>query len=179
MKKVCIIFLLSIIISVTAIGVFSPTAKQSGASTQYIRIHIRADSDENEAQAVKYVVRDKLVETLTPIVATCTSFENAEKTVRANESYLSAVATQTLKEYGFSYDAVAKLKTEYFPTRVYGEYTLEAGEYLALIVELGEAKGQNWWCVIYPPLCFAGQTNMPVKYKSKILEIIESWKAER
>ena len=178
MRKLCIIFLLSIIISVTAFGLFAPV-ERGGVNAEYIRIHIRADSDDKEAQAVKYLVRDTLVEALTPIVAECDSYAEAEAAVRQNEGYLSLLASNALQKNGFAYGAVARLEREYFPTRVYGEYTLEAGEYLALIVELGRGAGQNWWCVIYPPLCFAGQANTPVRYKSKILEIIEEWKARR
>ena len=84
------------------------------------------------------------------------------------------VATQVLKEQGFAYSASAEIKKESFPTRVYGEYTLPAGEYSALIIRLGSGKGDNWWCVVYPPLCFAS-TDTDVIYKSKIQEIIEKW----
>jgi stage II sporulation protein R len=174
MRKLCIIFLASIIISVTALGLFAST-ETAGVNPDYIRIHIRANDDEPQAQAVKYAVKDVLVQALTPIVAECESYAQAKSAMQRNEEYLSALATEVLREKGFSYGATATLKTEYFPTRVYGEYTLQAGEYLALIVELGRAEGQNSWCVIYPPLCFAGQANTPVRYKSKILEIIKAW----
>ncbi|MBQ8374287.1 MAG: stage II sporulation protein R [Clostridia bacterium] len=177
MKKFCIIFLLSIIISVTAIGLFGGNdGGRDEVNGDYIRIHIRADSNDGEAQAVKYAVRDELVKTLTPIVAECESFEKAKQTLKSSEALLSAAATKTLKDRGFSYGATATLKTEYFPTRKYGDLVLASGEYLALVVELGSAQGQNWWCVIYPPLCFAGQANTPVTYKSKIAEIIEEWR---
>ena len=78
-----------------------------------------------------------------------------------------------------SYEAKAEVRREYFPVRVYGEYTLPAGEYLALVVELGRAEGKNWWCVVYPPLCFAGQAGVPIYYKSRILELIDAWKTSR
>jgi cysteinyl-tRNA synthetase len=86
---------------------------------------------------------------------------------------------EDLIEKGFAYAARATVRKEYFPTRVYGEYTLPAGEYLALVVELGKAEGQNWWCVIYPPLCFAGEQGVPIRYKSRIAEIIQAWKDGR
>ena len=81
-----------------------------------------------------------------------------------------------LARNGFDYAARAEVRTEEFPTRVYGDYTLPAGTYTALIVELGSGKGDNWWCVVYPPLCFAGSSQGNVVYKSKIAEIIENWK---
>ncbi len=179
MKKFCIIFLLSCIISVTALGFtgcVSPLS--SSVSERYLRIHIRADSDEGEAQAVKYAVKDAVVEYLTPTVAGMETFEQAKRKVRESLDGIESVANGVLQGQGFDYGAKASLKTEKFPTRKYGDFTLEEGEYLALIIELGKGKGQNWWCVVYPPLCFAGQANTPIVYKSKILEIIEAWKGE-
>lgn len=179
MKKFCIIFLLSCIISVTVLG-FGGCVSTSSSSVneRYLRIHIRADSNEGEAQAVKYAVKDAVVEYLTPTVAGMETFEQAEIRIRESLGSIERVANGVLQGQGFNYGAKACLRTEKFPTRKYGEFTLEEGEYLALIIELGKGEGQNWWCVVYPPLCFAGQANTPVVYKSKILEIIEDWKGK-
>ena len=158
MKKVCIIFLLSIIISLTALGISGNFGSQSvneatmsamnekiAAENEYLRIHIRADSNESKAQAVKYAVRDKIVEYLTPIVAECETKAEATKRVQACLCELSKVALKTLQEKGFSYGATAELTVESFPTRVYDTCTLPAGEYAALIVRLGRGEGDNWW----------------------------------
>ena len=176
MKNVCIIFLLSIIISLTALGFSGGFGGADTTTNDYLRIHIRADSNEREAQAVKYLVRDGIVDYLTPIVASCETKTQAIKGVRKNLDGIERKAEQILAKNGCPYGASAKLTKETFPTRVYGDYTLPAGEYTALIVELGEGKGDNWWCVVYPPLCFATPTGGNVVYKSKILEIIENWK---
>lgn len=176
MKNVCIIFLLSIIISLTALGISGGFAGADTATNEYLRIHIRADSNAREAQAVKYLVRDGIVDYLTPIVASCETKTQAINGVRENLDEIEKEAEKILSQNGFSYGASAKLTKETFPTRVYDDYTLPAGEYTALIVELGEGKGDNWWCVVYPPLCFAKPTGGNVVYKSKILEIIENWK---
>ena len=184
MKKSCIIFLLSIIISVTALG-FSGvlgtnpknghTMYEMSEESAYLRIHIRADSNEGEAQAVKYRVRDKVVEYLTPLVANYQTKTQAMQGVSAHLEEIAQIATKTLREQGFSYGAEAELKKESFPTRVYGDFTLPAGEYSALILKLGSGKGDNWWCVVYPPLCFAAPTGQNVIYKSKIKEIIQNF----
>ena len=176
MKNVCIIFLLSIIISLTALGFSGGFAGSNSATGEYLRIHIRADSNEREAQAVKYLVRDGIVEYLTPIVACCETKTEAINGVGARLAGIEKKAEQILSQNGFSYGASVKLTKESFPTRVYENYTLPAGEYTALIVELGEGQGDNWWCVVYPPLCFAAPTGGNIVYKSKILEIIENWK---
>ena len=177
MKKFCIIFLLSIIISLTALG-FSGGGQDAkgvqGTQTEYLRIHIRADSNEESAQKVKYKVRDEVVAYLTPLVADYQTSTQAMQSIENNLTAIERVATAALSSNGFSYGAYASVKTERFPTRVYGEYTLPSGEYSALIIELGSGKGDNWWCVVYPPLCFTATPN--VVYKSKILEIIRKWK---
>lgn len=188
MKNICIIFLLSVIISVTALGLcgnfekggaMSLFTEQSVADNEeYLRIHVRADSNENAAQAVKYKVRDRVVEYLTPLVASYRTKKQATEGIEANLEKIAEVATQVLRAEGFFYSAKATLRKEEFPTRVYGEYTLPAGVYTALILELGRGEGDNWWCVVYPPLCFAA-TDSDIIYRSKILEIIEDWKRAR
>ena len=178
MKNFCIIFLSLIIISLTALGfsgVLSNADENANAGAEYLRIHIRADSNEDEAQAVKYKVRDRVVAYLTPLVAECQTKEEAMQTMRRALTDIEEVADTVLKANGFSYGATAALEKELFPTRVYGEYILPAGEYSALILRLGSGEGDNWWCVVYPPLCFVGDGSANVIYKSKIKEIIDKF----
>ncbi len=180
MKKVCIFFLLSIIISLTVLGFSGVFRLQSRDNSQdFLRIHIRAHSNEESAQAIKYLVRDKVVDFLTPIVAECESKQNAVERIGAHLDGIESVATGVLKAHGLGYGARARVDKEQFPTRVYEGYTLPQGEYTALIIELGEGVGDNWWCVVYPPLCFASPTGKNVVYKSKIVEIIQNWKEKR
>lgn len=175
MKKFCITFVSFAIIIVSAVY-FAGCSRVSETDGEYLRVHIRANSDLAADQEVKYAVRDAVVDYLTPLAATANSAAEAETLLSERLGGVCEVAKNVLSQNGFSYGASASLKTEYFPTRVYGELTLEAGEYRALIVELGEGGGQNWWCVIYPPLCFAGRTGEQVRYKSKIAEIVEKWR---
>lgn len=178
MKNRCIIFLMSIIISVTAVFVCLPKkAALQPQTSQYLRIHIRAHSNETRAQDVKYKVRDAVVDYLTPIVADCTTKEIAMRKIAQNLQGIQTAANNVLQAQGVSYGAQASLKKENFPTRIYGEYTLPSGEYTALIISLGAGQGDNWWCVVYPPLCFVAPAGENVIYKSKIAEIIARWKA--
>ena len=139
-----------------------------------LRIHIRADSNEQKAQAVKYKVKDAVVEFLTPYIAECDTKEKAEKTISELLPNIQSVADKVLQEQGFIYKSTAEINNENFPTRSYGDFTLEQGYYDALIVKLGSGKGDNWWCVVYPPLCFTGSGTNYV-YKSKIAEIIKNF----
>ncbi len=170
MKKGIVILLSAVAIAVTvfACGGFE---KPETENASYLRVHIRADSNSQEAQAVKYKVRDKVVEFLTPAVAECESKAEAMQKIGRSLGEIEAAAEEVLRESGFSYGAKASLRQEEFPTRIYENVTLEAGVYDALILELGSGKGDNWWCVVYPPLCFSGG-NGNIVYKSKIAEII-------
>ena len=172
MKKLAVVALLiaAIFGIVLAFG-GNAEGRENGA---YLRIHIRADSNNDADQAVKYKVRDKVVEYLTPTVASCETKEEAMVVLGGKLSEIEAVAETVLRANGFSYGAKASLRKENFPTRVYEQVTLEAGVYDALILELGSGSGDNWWCVVYPPLCFAGG-NGNIVYKSKIAEIIQSF----
>lgn len=148
------------------------------SSADYLRIHIRANSNEEFDQNIKYKIKEKYVEFLTPKIAFCASKQNVVDMVNEEKINLQNLADDVLKQYGFEYQSKVSIKSEMFPTRTYEDYTLESGVYDALIVELGEAKGNNWWCVIYPPLCFTNYSSTnstSVVYKSKILEIIKKF----
>jgi stage II sporulation protein R len=88
---------------------------------------------------------------------------------------LQTITQNTLQQSGYFYGASVCIEQATFPTRVYEGYTMPAGEYTALIVRLGAGAGDNWWCVVYPPLCFVSQTSNVV-YRSKIAEIIRAWR---
>lgn len=171
MKKYCISFLIVAIIILSVIGLTMPT---SVTHTEYLRIHVRAASNEQVDQEVKYKVKDAVVQYLTPFIAECDTKEKAQTLLTSRLESIEEVACSVLKQNGFSYSAKAQVKSEHFPTRVYDGLELESGIYDALILELGGGKGDNWWCVVYPPLCFTGQGASYV-YKSKILEIIDGF----
>ena len=94
--------------------------------------------------------------------------------LKENLGELKKIADGILETNGYDYKSTVKLNCEEFPTRSYGELTLEKGFYDALIVNLGSGEGDNWWCVVYPPLCFVNG-NAPYVYKSKLLEIIDEF----
>ena len=168
--------MLSIIISVTALGFNGCFQLPSTETDEYLRIHIRADSNADEAQEVKYLVRDEVVEYLTPLVAEYQDKTAALNGLKKRVNEIAAVADNVLQRNGYFYGATASVEREEFPTRVYDGYTLPAGEYDALIICLGSGAGDNWWCVAYPPLCFAATPNTDIVYKSKIAEIISRWR---
>ena len=164
MKFRCITFLCCCIILLVSI-----TSGCMG-QTEYLRIHVRANSNSQSDQQVKYLVRDEVVKYLSPLVVSCVSKQQAIAVVKHNESAINGLIDALLAKNGFNYTSRVKVIEEFFPTRVYESVTLESGYYDAVIIELGSAKGENWWCVVYPPLCFLGEES--VKYRSKIFDII-------
>jgi len=171
MKKICITLgLIFIIILTIVLGAGSATAENK----EYLRIHIRANSNSEEDQNIKYEIRDVVVTYLTPFIAKCETKEQAEQMLLSQKANLEYIINSFLSDSGFNYKSDVSLKNEKFPTRVYEDETLEAGYYDAVIIGLGTATGDNWWCVIYPPLCFTSGEN--ITYRSKILEIIRKFK---
>ena len=151
------------------------TGGTTQADTDYLRIHVRANSNSQTDQSVKYIVKDEVVRFITPYAAQCTDKKKAVKIISEILPEIEKVCDRVLKENGFSYKSKASVRAEEFPTRVYGDLTLESGIYDALIVELGSGTGDNWWCVIYPPLCFTSGT-ASVQYRSAIWDIINKFK---
>ena len=108
----------------------------------------------------------------------CESFDSVVDMVETHKKDMENICDDILSDNGFSYTSKVSLNEEYFPTRAYGEYVLESNFYDAIIVELGEAIGDNWWCVVYPPLCFVEAKQLDtnnIVYKSKLLEIIRKF----
>ena len=185
--SVAIGLVVSIIFSVIGFG-----ADCREIRNNVIRLHILANSDTDEDQNVKLLVRDALLSCGSDIFGGEVNIDNASECLAEEKAELICKANEILAENGFDYTAEIFLTEEYFPTREYEDFTLPAGEYLALKVVLGKGEGHNWWCVMFPPLCLPAATKRtdteiilgkdgaeilsnPVKYEMrfKIVEIIE------
>ena len=149
-----------------------------GCSDNYqnvIRIHIRANSNSAIDQEIKLQVRDQVIEYITPLIIDALDVTMVKSILTNNLRGIETVADTVLERNGFMYKSAAYVDNEYFPTREYGEYYFPADYYDALIINLGSGTGDNWWCVAYPPLCFVGEGEGSVVYKSKILEIVNRY----
>ena len=136
------------------------------------RLHVIANSDSEEDQNLKYIVRDNLLNYMKEICKDCTNKEEAIKIVTSNLEQFKQIAENTVKEQGYSYNINLKIGEFEFPTKTYGDISFPAGIYDALKVEIGEASGHNWWCVMFPPLCFVDITSGTVPDSSK--EMLEN-----
>lgn len=173
MKKIVIVVSIALIVLTGLLVLPLSPAKVSSQNATYLRVHIRANSNSEQDQSVKLEIKELVVSFLTPKLENVAGLEQAKDVVDDNLEEISALASDYLEKKGFSYTAKAKLNNEYFPTRSYEEITLEDGYYDALILELGSAQGNNWWCVVYPPLCFTQTNENEVVYKSIIQEILQ------
>mgnify|MGYP001860935791 FL=1 len=133
------------------------------------RLHVLANSDSKEDQDLKLLVRDQLLEYMNQLCSNCKTKEQAIEIVEDNKEQFKQIALETIKNAGYSYDVNINIGNFEFPTKNYGDITLPAGYYDALRVEIGEAKGQNWWCVMFPPLCFVDISSGVVTEESKEL----------
>jgi len=123
---------------------------------------------------IKYFIKDIVVEYLSPLMTDCKSKNDVIKVINDNLHSTKDLIDNVLKENGFEYKSSIEINNEFFPTRTYEDVTLYADYYDALIIKLGTGEGDNWWCVMYPNLCFDEIEN--VVYKSKIVEIIKKIK---
>ena len=134
---------------------------QRDLADKVVRLHVLANSDTEEDQALKLLVRDAVLERATEILEQ--SADRAEAEIRLRESLpeLEAIAEETVRANGYDYAVTAELEDTAFPTKEYDGFSLPAGEYLALRILIGEGVGQNWWCVVFPPLCTAASAGVP------------------
>ncbi len=131
------------------------------------RLHVIANSDSEIDQDLKYTVRDALLSYMNDLCANCTSKEEAISIASEHLEDFKEIALNTIQEEGFDYSVNIRIGNFEFPTKHYGDISLPAGTYDALRVEIGEAKGQNWWCVMFPPLCFVDASSGIVPEESK------------
>ena len=173
------------------LALFLPGGQDFALYDNVIRIHVVANSNSEADQSLKYKVRDEVIETAQILLKDCQNIQSAEEILRENIGILEKTAYQTQLEEGFSYGARAVFCEEYYPTRDYGSFRLPAGNYHSLQIKLGEAKGENWWCIIYPSFCLEASakkncikiidSESPVNYriKFKFMEILNSFFKKR
>lgn len=126
-----------------------------------VRLHVLANSDSQEDQELKLLVRDRLLEVTEPLLERTVNRQEAEVLLRRRLPLLRDAAREVILANGYDYAVSVRLEETAFPTREYDGFTLPAGTYLALRVLIGEAAGQNWWCVVFPPLCAAAAADVP------------------
>lgn len=131
-----------------------PRTIQKGISEKIIRFHVIANSDSEEDQQLKLKVKEAVVNYTTPLLADSHSLCESEAILQQESQTIKTIADSVIAENGYSYPVTVSLTDTYFPTKSYGNYTFPPGIYRAFEIRIGKAAGKNWWCVMYPPLCF-------------------------
>ena len=134
---------------------------QDELADKVVRLHVLANSDSEEDQALKLQVRDAVLDRAEDLLAQPSSRAEAEGKLRGQLLEFERLAEAVVREAGYDYEVTAELTDTEFPTREYEDFTLPAGEYLALRILIGDAAGRNWWCVVFPPLCTAASADVP------------------
>ena len=127
--------------------------EQTDIADKLIRLHVIANSDSKEDQTLKLKVRDEVVKSVKELTQSCDTKEDAREVIEQNIETFEAIANRVCEENGAPYRATAALEEANFPTKNYESFSLPAGSYEALRIKLGNADGENWWCVLFPPLC--------------------------
>jgi stage II sporulation protein R len=145
-------------------------------SDSVFRLHIIANSDSSADQELKLKVRDKIIEYMNTLTSSSSDKKDVISMVNNHLDSFKEIALNTIKENGYNYDVNIEIGNFHFPTKSYGDISFPAGNYDALKIEIGDAIGQNWWCVLFPPLCFVNSSTgvVPDDSKNTLKENINS-----
>ena len=159
MKKLTLAIFLSLILMLAA-NIITNAAEVESLEDKFVRIHVIANSDSEDDQALKLKVRDAILETAETFLTDCPDKSAAMELIRDNLPKIQSAAEEEIIRNGYSYSVCCTLAKETFDARIYDDFTLPAGEYDSLCVRIGEADGKNWWCVCYPQLCIGAATKI-------------------
>jgi stage II sporulation protein R len=179
LRRKSIIRLLIIFILLAAIttGMILSTYSENvneGLSESLIRLHVIANSDSDEDQALKRDVRDSVLEYMKNELKGSKSIEQTKTVIKGRMDKIEQIAANVIKKKGKLYPVKVMLGQYPFPTKVYGDITLPAGNYQSLRIVIGSGSGANWWCVLFPPLCFVDATHgvVPDSMKQKLKDTL-------
>ena len=177
-KKLNFIFILTILvfIYIALLSFNYSKAVSSNLSDSVFRLHIIANSDSSEDQELKLKVRDNIINYMNTLTSSSSDKKDVISMVNNHLDSFKEIALNTIKENGYNYDVNIEIGNFHFPTKSYGDISFPAGNYDALKIEIGDAIGQNWWCVLFPPLCFVNSSTgvVPDDSKNTLKENINS-----
>jgi stage II sporulation protein R len=162
LSGIAIIIIISIALNTSSV---SGKASQGDVAGKLIRFHVIANSDDKIDQGLKLKVRDAVLEYISPKLKNCKSIEESREIIKNEDKNIKEIAKMIIKKNGFKYSVATELSQENFPVKTYGNITLPQGKYEAYRIIIGTGTGQNWWCVMFPPLCFVDITKGNVSYE--------------
>ena len=158
MKKSVLILLSALLLLIALLSIL-PIHSESLIYDEVLRLHVIANSDSDADQKLKLLVRDAILEETQKILKNVKSREEAEKIISEHSALLENIALETVRKNRFDYSVTLELGREKYPTKNYESCAFPSGEYLSLRIKIGEASGENWWCVLFPPLCLSAATD--------------------
>ena len=168
MKKISVLAGILISLVVTGIVVNAKQSKmQEDLAKEVFRFHVLANSDSDEDQALKMQVKEAVIDYMQEEIPESDSVETTKEWARSHLDAIVDLAKAVIREEGYDYPVMAEVTTCDFPDKTYGDITFPSGRYEALRIEIGEANGQNWWCVLYPNLCFIDAVHAVVPEEGK------------
>lgn len=176
MKKICVLAGILISLVVTGIVVNAKRSQmQEDLAKEVFRFHVLANSDSDEDQALKMQVKEAVIAYMQEEIPESDSVETTKEWARSHLNAIVNLAKAVIREEGYDYPVMAEVTTCDFPDKTYGDITFPSGRYEALRIEIGEANGQNWWCVLYPNLCFLDAVHavVPEKGKKDLKKVLE------
>lgn len=170
-KKLNFIFILTILvfIYIALLSFNYSKAVSSNLSDSVFRLHIIANSDSSADQELKLKVRDNIINYMNTLTSSSSDKKDVISMVNNHLDSFKEIALNTIKGNGYNYDVNIEIGNFHFPTKSYGDISFPAGNYDALKIEIGDAIGQNWWCVLFPPLCFVNSSTGIVPEDSKTI----------
>lgn len=153
-SKLCLLLIFLLFIYTVFCAQSYSNAVSSELSNAVFRLHILANSDSNEDQQLKLKIRDALLAYMNTLASNCNTKEEVIQLANEHKNEFQTIAENVIAENSYNYPIKIKIDNFYFPTKTYGDISLPAGYYDALRIEIGNAEGKNWWCVMFPSLCF-------------------------
>ena len=155
--------LLLSILTISTVYIYGEVSKVEKVSSNYkdklIRFHVLANSDSEEDQKLKLKVRDEVIKYLQPLLKESNSIKESEKIILSEGENIKRISKNIISKNGYTYEVKVNLEYSKFPAKQYSNIVLPAGEYKALRIIIGDGEGKNWWCVMFPPLCFVDENN--------------------
>lgn len=148
---------------------------QRNIANKIIRFHVIANSDSEEDQNLKLSVKEAVITYASPLLENSKDINETREILAENTEEIISIANGVIENHGYSYGVKAYFTTSYFPTKSYGDVTFPSGKYEAYKIEIGESKGKNWWCVMYPPLCFIDASHgvLPDSSKETLKNVLD------
>lgn len=163
----CFLFLIIGMVTLLYCGKIKAERRQKGIAKEIVRLHVIANSDSDNDQKLKMRVKESVVMYLRETMGKAVTVEEAKEQIKEKLPQIEQIAKQKMQSEGYFYEVKAELGNCYFPVKQYGDLTFPAGQYEALRIEIGKSKGRNWWCVMYPSLCFVDSVYQIVPDESK------------